>query len=52
MHFKLKDNCFTILCWFLPNINMNHFLVFVFNLRYSFNGVAIVENAGQFLPKN
>ena len=21
--FYLKDNCFTVLCWFLPNINMN-----------------------------
>ena len=21
--FKLKDNCFTELCFFLPNINMN-----------------------------
>ena len=21
--FILKDNCFTILCWLLPNINMN-----------------------------
>ena len=23
MHFQLKDNCFTILCWFLLFINMN-----------------------------
>ena len=21
--FKLKDNCFTEFCWFLPNINVN-----------------------------
>ena len=30
---------------------MNHFLVFVFNLRYSFNGVATEENDGQFPKK-
>ena len=23
IYFKLKDNCFTILCWFLPYISMN-----------------------------
>ena len=23
IYFWLKDNCFTVLCWFLPNINMN-----------------------------
>ena len=23
LFFKLEDNCFTILCWFLPYINMN-----------------------------
>ena len=23
VYFELKDNCFTILCWFLPHINMN-----------------------------
>ena len=22
-HFYLEDNCFTVLCWFLPNININ-----------------------------
>ena len=22
IYFSLKDNCFTVLCWFLPNINM------------------------------
>ena len=22
-HFERRDNCFTISCWFLPNINMN-----------------------------
>ena len=21
-YFSLKDNCFTVLCWFLPNVNM------------------------------
>ena len=24
IYFQLKDNCFTVLCWFPPNINMNH----------------------------
>ena len=23
INFLVKDNCFTELCWFLPNINMN-----------------------------
>ena len=23
IHFEMKDNCFTILLWFLPYINMN-----------------------------
>ena len=23
LFFKLEDNCFTILCWFLPYISMN-----------------------------
>ena len=23
MYFYLKHNCFTVLCWFLPNINLN-----------------------------
>ena len=28
-YFKLKDNCFTGLCWFLPNINMNQPSVYI-----------------------
>ena len=27
--FQLKDNCFTILCWFLPYINMNQPQVYI-----------------------
>ena len=23
IYFSLKDNCFTVFCWFLPNININ-----------------------------
>ena len=23
IYYYLEDNCFTILCWFLPHINMN-----------------------------
>ena len=27
-YFQLEDNCFIILCWFLPFINMNQSLVY------------------------
>ena len=30
--FLLGDNCFTILCWFLPYINMNQSQVYIYPL--------------------
>ena len=29
VYFQLEDNCFTILCWFLPHINMNQPQVYI-----------------------
>ena len=29
IYFSLKDDCFTVLCWFLPNIHMNQPLVYL-----------------------
>ena len=29
IYFSLKDNCFTILCWFLPDINMSQPQVYI-----------------------
>ena len=29
VYFYLKDNCFTVSCWFLPNINTNHPQVYI-----------------------
>ena len=29
IYFSLKDNCFTVLCWFLLNINMNQPQVYI-----------------------
>ena len=32
IYFSLKDNCFTMLCWFLPYISMNQSWVYICSL--------------------
>ena len=32
IHFWLKDNCLTVLCWFLPNINANQRWIYIYPL--------------------
>ena len=34
IHFWLKDNCLTVLCWFLPNISANPCWIYIYPLPF------------------